>query len=120
MSTDDRIQRAIEIGEKNKRISELVCNWCAHVSIKRHGAGMVEMDTGLPIGPRSLECPHARASGMAGMDMAGIALNFYDRNCIDCKFRQPVGLPNLSTLVADRDAYLAQQQRQRERARLRW
>ena len=117
MSTDEHIQRALEIGEKNKRTSELIRNWCANVSIKKlGGGGLVEFDTGLPIGPRSLECQHARAPGMAGSDLALIALNFHDRNCVDCKFRQPVGLPNLTTLVSERDAHRAQQQQAQQRA----
>src|SRR5260370_10602702 len=117
MSIDSRIDRALEIGESNKRTSELIRNWCAHVSIKKDGGGgLVELETGLPIGPRFLECPHARAFGMAGVDLAHIALDFHDRNCVNCKFRQPVGLPNLTTLVTEREAYRTQQQQAQQRA----
>jgi hypothetical protein len=52
-NTEDQIQRAIEIGEKNQRVIELVRNWCGNVSIKLGGGtGLVEAQTGLPIGPR--------------------------------------------------------------------
>jgi hypothetical protein len=51
--TDRRIQEAIEIGQANKRTVELVQNWCAHVRIERFGGvGLVEQQTGLPIGMR--------------------------------------------------------------------
>jgi hypothetical protein len=70
----------------------------------------------LPIGPRFLECPHAPASGMAGMDLTFVAVDFYDRNCVDCKFRKPVGLPNLKSLVDERDGHRARQQQAQRRA----
>ena len=63
MSIDKSFERAIEIGEKNKRTVELVRNWCVHVSIRKlGGGGLIEQQTRLPIGPRSLECPHAPAA----------------------------------------------------------
>ncbi len=102
--TADRIQQAMEAGEKNLRTWKLVQNWCANVKIVKHGGtGIVEMQTGLPIGHHFLECPHAPAGGMAAWDLADTAIDFYDRNCVDCKFRKPVGLPNITILVAERD-----------------
>jgi hypothetical protein len=105
MTSDARIDQAIKIGQKNKRTMELVRNWCAHVSVRKHGGvGLIEAQTGLPIGHHFLECPHAPVGGMPAWDLADTAVDFYDRNCVDCKFRQPVGLPNIMTLVASRDA----------------
>jgi hypothetical protein len=113
----DRIEEAYEIGEKNKQTAELVRNWCAHVSIKKMGGvGMVEQMSGLPIGPHALQCPHAAAGGMGTWDMVDAALDFYDRNCVDCKFRKPVGLPNISTLIAARDERRKQKRLEDERA----
>jgi hypothetical protein len=113
----DRIQEAIEPGQNNLRTLELVRNWCAHAKmVKAGGTGIVEMQTGLPIGHHHLECPHAPAGGMATFHLADAALDFYDRNCVDCKFRQPVGLPNLLKLVAERDAQ--KNRREEERARI--
>ncbi len=104
MTTDDSIQKAIRIGERNKEIIELAHNWCAHLEVRQAGGiGLVEIQTGLPIGMRSFKCPHANAAGMAAMMLEVVALDFYDRNCVDCKQRQPVRLPNFSTLVATRD-----------------
>jgi hypothetical protein len=114
---EDRIQHAMEIGERNQKTVELIRNWCAHVSVKKWGGGgIVEAETGLPIGPRLLECPHAPASGMTGSDLTMIAVDFYDRNCADCKLRKPVGLPNLKSLIDQRDAERARQQRARQQA----
>jgi hypothetical protein len=101
---DDGIERAIRIGESNARIIELAQNWCAHLEVEKNGGtGLVEMQTGLPIGMRSFKCVHASAAGFAGMALEGIALDFYDRNCAGCTKRTPVRLPNLSQLVAERD-----------------
>jgi hypothetical protein len=113
----DRIQEAIESGQNNLRTLELVRNWCAHAKmVKAGGTGIVEMQTGLPIGHHHLECPHAPAGGMATFNLADAALDFYDRNCVDCKFRQPVGLPNLLKLVTERDAQ--KNKREEEKVRI--
>jgi hypothetical protein len=100
-----RIQEAIEIGESNKEIIALARNWCGHIEVEiQGGIGLVEQSTGLPIGARSFRCPHAAATGMAGMNLKFILLDFYDRNCKNCKERWPIRLPNLTQLVAERDA----------------
>lgn len=110
-STEDSIERALRIGEANQRVLELVRNWCAHLDVKREGGvGLVELETGLPIGMRSLDCVHARAHGFAGANLGNIALNFYDRNCMDCRFRRPVAVPNLQSLVDEREAGRVKQQ----------
>ena len=97
-------KRAIAMGEANRRTLELVQNWCAHLTIeKQGGGGMVEQFTTLPIGPRSLSCPHAAAPGLSGSDLRFLAVDFYDRNCVGCAHRKPVGFPNLSGLIHERD-----------------
>lgn len=101
---DDGIERAFQIGEANAKIIELARNWCAHLEVEKSGGtGIVEAQTGLPIGMRSFKCVHASAAGFAGMALESIALDFYDRNCIGCTKRIPVRLPNLSQLVAERE-----------------
>jgi hypothetical protein len=105
LDVDANIQKAIGYGEANKKIIDLAQNWCGHIEVHRWGGtGFVEIETGLPIGARYFRCPHASAAGMAGMDLATVALDFYDRNCKDCTKRLPVRFPNLYTdLVAKRD-----------------
>ena len=101
---EDEIQRAVDIGVANKRVIELVQNWCAHATCEKYGGtGLVEIQTGLPIGMRRFYCPHASAAGMAGMQLDFVALDFYDRNCSGCQKRHPVRLPNISELLAERD-----------------
>lgn len=101
---DRSIERAIENGQKNARTIELVRNWCAHVSVEKWGGvGFVEQQTHLPVGHHYLSCPHASGNRLAAWDLADSAVDFYDRNCHDCKLRKPVGLPNIGSLVAERD-----------------
>ena len=108
---DDQITKAIRIGEENAAVIELYKNFCANLQVERFGGtGIVEIETGLPIGSRSFKCQHASAGGMAGMDLKMIALDFYDRNCKGCEKRIPVRLPNLSGIVAERDEAYKEQQ----------
>lgn len=102
--SEDGIQQAIEAGQKNLQTMKLIRNWCANAKVVKHGGtGLIEIQTGLPIGHHFIECPHAPAGGMAAWDLADTAIDFYDRNCVDCKVRKPVGMPNISGLVAERD-----------------
>lgn len=105
MIGDAEIRKAVQIGERNKHVLNLAKNWCAHIEVERWGGtGLVEIETGLPIGARHFKCKHASAAGIAGMDLEVVALDFYDRNCSGCKQRIPVRIPNISELVAERDA----------------
>lgn len=104
MRSDDEIKSAIAAGQRNAEVMELMHNWCAHARARRiGGVGMVEQMTGLPISHFSMECDHAPVGGMGCWDFGESALDFYDRNCVSCALRQPVGLPNLSRLVSERD-----------------
>jgi hypothetical protein len=113
----DRIEEAVAVGQRNQKTLELLHNWCGHVKPRRHGGvGMVEVATGLPIGHFFLECPYAPAGGMAAFELSETALDFHDRNCVDCKHRKPMGFPNLSALLAERNQRRVQQQTEQERA----
>lgn len=104
MIGDRDIQRTIKAGEKNRRTTELIHNWCRHAEVeKMGGTGLIEMQTGLPIGHHAMVCKHAPASGIAAWDLADAALDFHDRNCVVCKLRSPVRLPNLSELLGARE-----------------
>lgn len=110
---DRDFKRAIDAGERNRTGLELVRNWCAHVRVEKFGGtGIVEQMTGLPIGNHGLKCDHAPLGGIYSWDIRESALDFYDRNCVDCKKRKPVGVPNLSVWVKERnDAHAAATQR---------
>jgi len=100
----NEFQRTIRTGELNLSTWELVRNWCSHARLDKFGGiGFIEAQTGLPIGHHSIKCEHAGAAGVATWDLRDAALDFHDRNCVDCKLRKPQGFPNLSTLVRERD-----------------
>jgi hypothetical protein len=115
MPRDRDIEKAIKAGERNRDIRELVHNWCTNARVKKFGGtGLIELETGLPIGHHSMECDYAPAGGMATWDLAASALHFYDNNCVGCKHRVPHRLPNLIQLVIERDAARDQDRIERE------
>lgn len=104
MRRDDQIETYIAAGKRNAEVIQLMHNWCAHARARRMGGvGMIEQMTGLPISHFSMECDHAPMGGIAAFDFGESSLDFYDRNCATCTVRKPVGLPNLSKLVRERE-----------------
>lgn len=115
--TDDRdIANAIKAGERNREVTELIHNWCTHARVEKFGGvGIIEMQTGLPIGHHSMACDHASAGGIASWNLADAALDFHDRNCVGCTLRIPRRLPNLTQLIRERDEALKQAALQKQR-----
>ena len=114
--------RTVEVGQRNQEVKVLIQNWCGHARIEKFGGtGMIEAATGFPIGHHSMACDHAPAGGSATWHLEDAALEFYDRNCVSCKVRQPLRLPNLVELVRRRDqqaaARVADQQREAKKLR---
>jgi hypothetical protein len=104
MYEDDEMQRLREIGERNRVTLSLLSNWCAHAEVISEGSGgLFQQITGLPIAMCRVMCRHERAVGSISMHLDNNALDFHDRNCLDCNKRVPVGFPNLSYLVSERD-----------------
>jgi hypothetical protein len=115
---DPRIRQAIEIGAKNRRTLTLLKNWCANVGIEKFGGvGLIEQMTGDPVGHHFVVCEHAAPGGWASFDLAESAIQFYDANCVGCSYRTPVGFPNLTELVAERDAVVRRKRLDEERVR---
>ncbi|WP_329762803.1 hypothetical protein [Stenotrophomonas geniculata] len=105
MSRDRDIERTIRDGERNQDAKHLIHNWCRHARVEKFGGtGLIEMETGLPIGHHSMVCDFATASGMATWLLEESAVRFHDAHCVGCSHRVPVALPNLAMLVAQRDA----------------
>lgn len=105
MSRDKDIERAIRDGERNRDAMRLIHNWCRHARVEKFGGtGLIEMETGLPIGHHAMVCDFASASGMATWLLEESAMRFHDANCVSCPHRLPVALPNLAMVVAKRDA----------------
>lgn len=117
MRGDDRkIDRAIQAGERNQRAKEFVQNWCAHARVvKMGGTGLIEVQTGLPIGHHCLECDYAEARGLGTWLIEDAAVDFYDRNCTTCTHRKPVRLPNIIEFVRVRDERRRRVEAEKER-----
>lgn len=103
---DRQWAEAVKMGQNNQRTVTLIQSWCAHARIEnRGGVGAIQVQTGLPIGLLAMACDYATSgSNMASWDLTHAALDFHGRNCVGCAHRKPVRLPNLSELVAERDA----------------
>lgn len=113
---DDDIARAIALGERNQEALTLASNWCAHLDVKLWGGvGLLEANSGLPIGSRYFRCRYAVDDGVRYTELHDAALQFYDQNCNGCAHRKPVRLPNLLELVRRRDAKRTQEQKERDR-----
>jgi hypothetical protein len=118
VSRDRDIERAIWDGERNQDAKRLIHNWCRHASVQKFGGtGLIEMETGLPIGHHAMVCDFAPASGMATWLLEESAVRFHDANCVGCPHRVPVGLPNLAMLVAQRDTDRQDAQKRAEEAK---
>jgi hypothetical protein len=115
---DDELDEAVQLGIANREVIELAKNWCAHLEVFGSSA-MLGQVTGLPIGPGTFGCKHARRGSNTAVDLRFVALDFHDDNCVGCPHRQPVRLPNLSQLVGERDRAIAEREqmlaRERER-----
>ena len=114
---DKRIKEAIAMGERNLEIIKLAQNFCAHLKLGKSrvgGTGIVEQMTGLPIGLMECRCQYARAHGLSGGDSETIALDFYDRNCVDCDKRVPIGMPSLLNLVEEKKKKELERKKQQE------
>lgn len=105
LSSDLDIQHAIEAGKRNLEAKELVQNWCGHARVEKFGGtGLIEMETGLPIGHHTMVCDYAPAGGMATWLLEESAIHFHDSNCVGCSKRLPIRLPNISKLISRRDS----------------
>lgn len=103
--SDKRINEIIESGKKNLETMKLVNNWCENAQvIKTGGTGLIEMETGLPIGHHGLRCDHAPEGGLSTWHLADAIPDFYDKNCKSCTKRIPVSFPNILQIIEIRDA----------------
>lgn len=94
----------IRTGERNRDTARLLANWCAHARLNKFGGvGLIEAETGLPIGNHGVVCEHAPAGGMMCWELRDSVIDFYDRNCSVCTKRKPVGFPNISEIIGERD-----------------
>lgn len=112
---EDDYKNAIEAGQRNLRVTKLLSNWCFHAEFVRSpGIGMIEAETGLPIGHMGVQCKFSKKNSMYCWLLEEAAYDFYQNNCNGCKNRVPVGMPNIMDFVAPREK--AAEKRKRVRA----
>lgn len=98
-------KNAIEAGERNLRAQKLLSNWCFHAEFSRSGGrGMIEAETGLPIGHMGVRCKFSKKNSMHCWLLEDAVYDFYLNNCKDCVERTPVGIPNILKFVGPREA----------------
>ena len=113
---EDRYEETIEAGKRNARATQLLANWCFHAEFARSpGRGLIEAETGLPIGHMGVQCKFSKSSSMFCWLLEDAAYDFYQNNCKSCDERVPVGLPNIMEFVAPREA-AAEKRRENRRA----
>lgn len=111
---EDRYEDAIEAGQRNLRATKLLSNWCFYAEFVRSpGRGMIEAETGLPVGHMGVQCKFSKKNSMLCWLLEDAAYGFYQSNCKDCKEHVPVRRPNILEFIEPREK--AAQQRRRER-----
>ena len=62
---EDSYKNAVEAGQRNLRATKLLSNWCFHAEFVRSpGRGMIEAETGLPIGHMGVQCKFSKKNSM--------------------------------------------------------
>ena len=101
---EDSYKDAVEAGQRNLRTTKLLSNWCFHAEVARSpGRGMIEAETGLPIGHMGVQCKFSKKNSMHCWLLEDAAYDFYQNNCKGCKERFPVGIPNIMDFVGPRE-----------------
>lgn len=101
-------------GLRNRDTIELARHHCLNMTFTQCGGrGLVEAQTGLPVNMRQVGCLVAHGNASSGLE--SIATDFYRDHCIGCEYRRPTGeVPNLATLVEERDAEAARAAEERQ------
>lgn len=99
-----RFEEAIKAGQSNLRALNLLNNWCTHAEfIRTGGVGLIEAQTGLPIGHMGVQCKHVKQSSICCWLLEDSIYSFYKDHCKDCNKRIPAGFPNIMEFVAPRE-----------------
>jgi len=114
---DNQVNEAVEAGQKNLKASSLLKNWCFHAEITRSpGRGMIEANTGLPIGHMGVECEFSKKNTMLTWLLEDAIYDFYVSNCKNCEKRTPVAIPNILDFVKPREEAAKLRKQQQEAA----
>lgn len=113
---EDRYEDAIEAGQRNLRAKKLLSNWCFHAEfVRSSGGGMIEAETGLPIGHMGVQCKFSKKNSMYSWLLEDAAYDFYKNNCKGCKERVPVGIPDIIDFVDPREKAAEKRKSAREK-----
>lgn len=112
---EDSINNAVEAGQRNLRATKLLSNWCFHAELVRSpGRGMIEAETGLPIGHMGVQCKFSKKNSMLCWLLEDAAYDFYQNNCKGCAERVPERIPNIMDFVGPREQTAETRKRARE------
>jgi len=112
---EDSYKNAVDAGQRNLRVTKLLSNWCFHAELVRSpGRGMIEAETGLPIGHMGVQCKFSKKNSMLCWLLEDAAYDFYQNNCKSCAERVPVGIPNITEFVGSREQAAETRKRSRE------
>jgi len=102
---EDEFARYVQLGRDNADAIELVRRHCRHARVEMPaGNSWVGSRYDLPMGRLEVRCQYASAPRTSGHRALELAVEFYRDNCAGCPHRQGTGeLPNLATIVAERD-----------------
>ncbi len=115
---DPAIAQTVALGQRNAEVIELFERFCRNVRVEvLGGVGLVEQQTGLPVGMRAFRCAYASGGIAAGMNLEDLALDFYEQNCRGCADRTRSGWLG-ETIATLADAKRAAQEARKEQARV--
>jgi hypothetical protein len=120
---DPEIAHYVALGQRNAEVIELFARFCRNVRVEAMGGvGMIEAQTGLPIGHRAFRCAYASGMTAFSMHLEDAAVEFYEEHCRGCADRIRSGLlgENIATLAeARRSASQAHEEKEKTEADIR-
>lgn len=112
---EDSYKQAIEAGQRNLQAISRLRNWCFHAEIARSGGrGLIEAETGLPIGHMGVGCKYSKKYSMHSWLLEDAIYDFYQNNCKGCSERLAVGIPNIMEFVEPREKAIEERKKARE------
>jgi len=101
---EESFKDAVEAGQRNLRATKLLNNWCYHAEFVRSGGGgLIEAETGLPIGHMGVQCKFSKKNTMHSWLLEDATYDFYLNNCKGCSERVAVGIPNIMDFITPRE-----------------
>jgi hypothetical protein len=112
---EERYREVVEAGRHNLQAKKLLVNWCFHAEFVRSpGRGLIEAETGLPIGHMGVQCKFSKKNSIHCWLLEDAAYDFYLSNCKDCGERVPVGLPNIMSFIGPREEAASERRKARD------